>query len=399
MWKLGYSPICTNELDKALQNYPNTEIANLLSEGFRCGFKLHYDGSRVPYETKNLEYLLHNTEAAIEKVENEIVNDRIADPFQCRPISNLRCSPIGLVPKKTSSWRLITHVSCPHMNSVNDFIDSKFATVHYSSFDNAVSIVKILGENARIAKMDIKSAFRLLTCYPGEFNLLGFKIGSQYYIDKCMPMGSSTSCSAFEMFSTFLHWLTQKEAGLNTLDHYLDDFFLAGKTESNECEHLMATFTRICKTLTVPIAVEKTEGPSCIMEFLGLTINSIDMTIQIPEKKLKELLTQIKEVAYSKKVTLKTLQSLCGILSFCTRAMPAGRAFSMATSKAKKTHHLIRVTKEMFNDFMIWKMFIENFNGTFFKLDDIWVSNFDLQLYTDSAGGVGKVCAWMLFQW
>ena len=153
----------------------------------------------------------------------------------------------------------------------------------------------------------------------------------------------------------------------------------------------MATFTRICKTLTVPIAVEKTEGPSCIMEFLGLTINSIDMTIQIPEKKLKELLTQIKEVAYSKKVTLKTLQSLCGILSFCTRAMPAGRAFSMATSKAKKTHHLIRVTKEMFNDFMIWKMFIENFNGTFFKLDDIWVSNFDLQLYTDSAGGVGKV--------
>jgi hypothetical protein len=35
-------------------------------------------------------------------------------------------------------------------------------------------------------------------------------------------------------------------------------------------------------------------------------------------------------------------------------------------------------------------MFIENFNGTFFKLDDIWVSNFDLQLYTDSAGGVGK---------
>ena len=49
VWKLGYSPICTNELDKALQNYPNTEIANLLSEGFRCGFKLHYDGPRVPY--------------------------------------------------------------------------------------------------------------------------------------------------------------------------------------------------------------------------------------------------------------------------------------------------------------------------------------------------------------
>lgn len=70
------------------------------------------------------------------------------------------------------------------MNSVNDFIGSTFATVHYSSFDNAVSIVKMFGENARIAKMDIKSAFRLLLCYPRDFNLLGFKIGSQYYIDK-----------------------------------------------------------------------------------------------------------------------------------------------------------------------------------------------------------------------
>lgn len=72
----------------------------------------------------------------------------------------------------------------------------------------------------------------------------------------------------------------------------------------------MATFTRVCKTLNVPIAVEKTGGPSCIMEFLGLAINSIDMTIQIPEKKLKELLTQIKDVAYSKKVTLKKHFSL-----------------------------------------------------------------------------------------
>jgi hypothetical protein len=47
-------------------------------------------------------------------------------------------------------------------------------------------------------------------------------------------------------------------------------------------------------------------------------------------------------------------QSLCGVLAFCTRAIPAGRAFSrslyMATSKAKKPFHLIRITKEIFND-------------------------------------------------
>ena len=46
----------------------------------------------------------------------------------------------------------------------------KNSTVQYSSFDKAISIVKKLDKNALIAKMDIKSAFRLLPVYPGDFN-------------------------------------------------------------------------------------------------------------------------------------------------------------------------------------------------------------------------------------
>jgi len=50
---------------------------------------------------------------------------------------------------------------------------------------------------------------------------------------------------------------------------------------------------------------------------------------------------------------LRQLQS-CGCLALCTRALPAGRAFSrrlyLATAKAEKPHHLIRFTKEMYED-------------------------------------------------
>ena len=381
----------------------------MLSDGFRYGFKLQYEGPRVPLDTKNLKSVLQNPVAAIEKVENEIKNGRIAGPFDERPISNLRCSPIGLVPKKLSGWRLITHLSYPPLNSVNDYIDPKFTTVHYSSFDNAVSIVKTLGVDALIAKMDIKSAFRLLPCYPGDFSLLGFKIDSKFYIDKCMPMGCSISCSTFEHFSTFLHWLTEQQSGSKDLDHYLDDFFFAGKANSNDCKKLMDTFVKICKQLGVPLADEKTVGPTTFMEYLGLTINTHNMTVQIPDAKLKDLMIQIKAIAFAKKVTLKQLQSLCGILAFCTRAIPAGRAFTrrlyMATSKAKKPHHFIRVTKQMFDDLMVWKLFLENFNGVSYILDDEWLSNSDIQLYTDSAGGEGKGCGcyfngkWCFLQW
>jgi hypothetical protein len=87
-----------------------------------------------------------------------------------------------LVPKKTSGWRLITHLSYPPSNSVNDFIDSKFTSVQYSSFDNAVSIVKKIGYNALIAKMDIKFAFRLLPCYPVFLSVYHARALSNSYV-------------------------------------------------------------------------------------------------------------------------------------------------------------------------------------------------------------------------
>ena len=117
---------------------------------------------------------------------------------------------MGLVPQKTSCWSLIPYLSYPPGNSVNDFIDEKLTTVQYSKFDNVISIIQTLGEHVTIGTIHIKSAFRLLPCYPGEFDLLGLKIGDMYYIDKCMPMGCSISCSTFEHISTFVQWLFRK---------------------------------------------------------------------------------------------------------------------------------------------------------------------------------------------
>ena len=71
--------------------------------------------------------------------------------------------------------------------------------------DDIVYLVKRLGKGALCGKKDIKTAFRLLKVYPGDFNLLGIKFLDEYYVDKCMPMACSISCSTFEIFSTFLH--------------------------------------------------------------------------------------------------------------------------------------------------------------------------------------------------
>jgi hypothetical protein len=73
------------------------------------------------------------------KIVGEVEKGRVAGPFENIPFPNLRCSPIGLVPKKNpGEFRLIHHLSWPEGNSVNHHIDPIMASVKYASFDDAI---------------------------------------------------------------------------------------------------------------------------------------------------------------------------------------------------------------------------------------------------------------------
>jgi hypothetical protein len=87
-------------------------------------FKINYTGLKLQLDTKNYFVLQYHV-AAYERVEHDISIGRTAGTFRFRLLSNLRCSLIGLVSKKTYDWSLITHLSYPHGNSVSAFIDEQ----------------------------------------------------------------------------------------------------------------------------------------------------------------------------------------------------------------------------------------------------------------------------------
>lgn len=103
------------------------------------------------------------------------------------------------------------------------------------------------------------------------------------------------------------------------------------------------------------------------------------MLIQIPHEKEKELLYFLNESSNRKKITLRQLQSLCGSLTSCARALPAGGTFSMplylVCDRARKPHHLKKITKAMQSDILTWNMFLEDVNVFSNILDDSWASN------------------------
>ena len=388
LWDSGWTPINIVNLKKYLLEYDKVDDAMLLMQGFSEGFRLQYTGSRVSVDAKNLiSAEVHKTETLI-KLRKEVELGRMLGPFKNKPISTLRISPIGLVEKPDNGgWRLITHLSFPSGNSVNDFIDEEFCKVKYSSFDNVVEMISSLGKGAKIAKIDIRQAFRLLKINKADFDLLGIKFNDEYYIDKCLPMGCAISCSLFEKFATFLQWVVKSKSGLDTLDHYLDDFIFAGAASSNNCKILMDTFKEVSQELGVPLAENKTVGPTTAMTFLGLYIDTVLMLVKIPESKLIRLKEGIHYILHSKKVKIKELESLAGLMAFCARGLPSARAFTrrfydaISSVKFKKPYYYVRMSQELKADALVWQEFLENFNGVCYLPDKIWISNDTLELY------------------
>ena len=85
----------------------------------------------------------------------------------------------------------------------------------------------------------------------------------------------SQSCSYFETFCSFIEWAVKLEADSDKVDHYSDDIFFVGESNTNQCQNLMDIFINVCERMGVPIAHEKTEGPKTIIEYLGLTLCNV----------------------------------------------------------------------------------------------------------------------------
>ena len=73
-------------------------------------------------------------------------------------------------------------------------------------------------------------------------------------------------------------------------------------------------------------------------------------------------------------MTLKELQSLCGLLNFTCQVVVPGRAFLRRlfdlTHNLQKPHHRIKLTRGCKDDLLVWKEFLEQFNGKCFFIDE-----------------------------
>ena len=383
-------PVKVDRLNFFLTGY-HPPLRQFLVNGFSYGFRVGFVGERRAAQSPNLKSALEQPQAFRNKLLEELDAGRIRGPFPRPPFRDFVCFPLDIVPKKVpSEFRLIQYLSYPCGSSVNDYIPERTSSVRYASISDAIWVLKQLGAGCFMAKTDIKSAFRIIPLHPSDFPLLGMTWDNQFYYDVCLPMGLSSSCAIFEAFSSSLEWISAHCFGASGVLHILDDFLFLAKTET-KCRTDLSNFLRLCGYLGVPIAQEKTVGPSQVIQFAGITLDSVIQEARLPEDKLQKCRLLLKSFYNRRKVTLRELKSLLGLLNFTCSVIVPGRPFLRRmidlTVGVRRAHHRIRLSKGTKNDISVWLNFLNAFNGRSFST--MTYGTHLLSLNTDVAASKG----------
>ena len=124
-------------------------------------------------------------------------------------------------------------------HSVNDHINKEDFPVHYSSVDDAVALLSQYGQDALMAKIDLKAAFRLIPVQAADWVYLGICWRGQFYVDTCLPFGLRSAPALFNHYAEALDWIMANNYGAQLL-HYLDDFLLGGPPGKDTCQEAMS---------------------------------------------------------------------------------------------------------------------------------------------------------------
>ena len=232
-----------------------------------------------------------------------------------------------------------------------------------------------------MGKTDIESAFRLIPVHPNDWELLGMFWNGQYYFDKVLPFGLRSAPYIFNQLSDAIEWILLNKCSISFVCHILDDFFIVEPPchtppLDSLCQASLSSMILTFKNLNIPISAAKTEGPSQIIQFMSIILDSGKMEGRLPEDKVERIKSALSTFQSQRSTTLQELQSLIGTLNFACKVIPPGRPFLLRiihlTRGVKKPHHHIKLTTGFYKDIEMWKMFIDQWNGIGLFLSPLW---------------------------
>ncbi len=174
------------------------------------------------------------------------------------------------------------------------------------------------------------------------------------------------------------------------MSHIIDDFMFFGPANSAICQNYLDLFIQVSEYLGIPIKHTKTFNASTCLNLHGIKVCTSSMTASLPPEKLVKAFALVNNMLSLEKTTFGKLQELCGFLNFCLKIIPSGRAFMRRlydlTKGSKPKWFKIKLNGDVKQDLVVWKNFLEKFNGKTIISKDVWCNNFKFHVFSDASG-------------
>lgn len=211
-------------------------------------------------------------------------------------------------------------------------------------------------------KVDISRAYRHFRADPSDIDMLGFTFNGQFYTDISIGFGLRSGAMICQRVTNAIKYITSQNG--NDIENYIDD--MAGADTPIKA---MSAFTRLRSLLFelgVSEAFDKACFPSTQMEFIGITFDSISLTMSIPTSKIEEILLELR--SWSNKCTANKTQlnSLLGKLHFISKCVRPARLFvsrMLETLRAAPERGYVRLGDEFRKDVNWFLNFLPSYNG------------------------------------
>jgi hypothetical protein len=342
-------------------------------ESIRSGVRIGYTGDRSGHIHPSNHPSAGRGEAAVaieKEIWSEVAAGRMAGPFTEVPQSFTfsRTSPLAAVPKPDGDFRIIDDLSAGSA-AINAGIGDDAASVHYADFDSALRMVIRLGRGCLLGKLDWKAAFRQIAVHFKDWPCLGLRWRTEIFFRLVLPFGLRSSPQLFCRFTKAFRWI-MKQAGVEWIIGYLDDFLIGGGPLSEECLEAMRKIEKICKEIGVELHPKKRTGPSQLIIFLGIGIDTALMRTFLPEDKRIKLELLCINMRRRGDASLRELQEIVGVMVHAARVMQPGRLmtrhliFHLSHYDQSRPRARRALSKNALMDLEWWISALPSWNGT-----------------------------------
>ena len=295
---------------------------------------------------------------------------------------------LGAITKSDGSLRPITDCRRPLGQSINNYMQSVCEDFSYISLDQVTSSIS---PGVYFSVLDVKSAYRSVNVFPEHRQYQGFVWnyedgrGDKCYEDNCLCFGLRCAPFIYTQITEFVVRCLNRQ-GFQHVYGYLDDFIVVGSSEV-ECKSAMSALIDLLHEFGFIISWKKVVPPSQCVTYLGIELESVNMPLRLPDKKVIKLKDLVTEFSQKSSCTLRELQVLAGHLAHASTVVRGGRTFS------RRVINLLRysgpdcaicVLPDWFHDDLEWWMnFCQVFNGYAKIISDN--REWEIQIETDSS--------------